>query len=719
MKNFLPILLALVSFTSFAQEHEHENWCGFDGHMQKYYDAHPGSEQQAAEHTYRCREIGEEYLENRDRSVLSTIPVVVHVLHDGGASNISYDQVVSAIEQLNEDFQRLHADTSDTRNTTDAPFLPYAADMELEFKLAKIDPNGDCTNGVERRLTSSTFNADDNNAKHYNGGGLDAWPRDSYFNIWVVSTIDGGVGGGGGTVLGYAQFPGGWGGSASEYGLVIRNDRFGTTGTSVSGDRTLAHEVGHCLGLYHTFQGGFGGGNGCHTGDCASNGDGCCDTPPVSEAQWSCSHTQNTCTGVPSGDVYGFDAFDQFENFMSYSPCQNMFSTDQKSIVYGNISSINWMQDLISPANLAATGVNNPDVLCQAEFSSTNNFICAGETVTFDDLSYFNVTGVQWTFSGGAPANSTNSSETVTYDTPGVYDVSLTVTDGTNNETTTEVGYVTVIPNPGAPIPYHENFEGISSIPDGMNWWIEDEDGTEPWDLNTSFGFSGTNSAWLDNFGENDETKDHLISQPLDLSGVDPADNIVFNFKYAYKKRSASNDEWLRFYVSQDCGETWALRKNMHGDGLNPESTLYPYEPDIDDWIQADVTNINSAYYISNFRFKFEFENDTGNNIYIDDINLFPASMTFVKEEIADNLSVYPNPVSNMMHITFDVYDASYYNITLTNALGQQVANVYQGELMSGAGKKISFDMDELPQGVYFLNVESNGVVRTTKVMKQ
>mgnify|MGYP002620865111 CR=1 FL=1 len=714
MKKIIPIFIALVASTSFAQDQESHDWCGFDHQFARYCQEHPGAEQEIAEHTYRSRELGEQFLADRDRSVVSTVPVVVHVLHDGGSSNISYDQVLSAIDQLNEDWRRLHADTVNTRNTAEAPFLPHAADMEIEFKLAKIDPDGNCTNGVERRLTDATFNANDGNAKHYSGGGLDAWPRDSYFNIWVVSTIESG---GAGITLGYAQFPS-WG-AASEYGLVIRNDRFGTIGTATNGDRTLAHEVGHCMGLFHTFQGGWGSPNGCHTSDCSSNGDGCCDTPPVSEAQWSCSNTQNTCTGVPSGDTYGFDAYDQFENFMSYSPCQNMFSQDQKSIVYGNISSISWLQDLMSPANLVATGVNNPDALCKAEFSSTNNFICAGGSVTFEDLSYFNVTGVQWTFDGGTPANSTNATETVTYDTPGVYDVTLTVTDGTSNETTTEVAYVTVISNPGAPIPYHEGFEDITSIPDDVNWWIVDEDGTEPWDLNTSFGSSGNNSVWLDNFGETDQTKDHLISQPLDLSGVDPADNIVFNFKYAYKKRSPGNDEWLRFFVSQDCGETWVLRKNMHGDGLNSVSDLYPFEPTLTDWMQGDVTNINSAYYVSNFRFKFEFENDSGNNIYIDDINLYPGSMTFVEEEIADNLSVYPNPVSNMMHITFDVYDASFYNITLTNALGQQVANVFQGELLNGANKKISFDMDGLPQGVYFLNVESNGVVRTTKVMKQ
>ena len=52
---------------------------------------------------------------------------------------------------------------------------------------------------------------------------MDAWPRDSYMNIWVVESIESG---GAGITLGYAQFP--YFGQASTYGVVIRHDAFGT-----------------------------------------------------------------------------------------------------------------------------------------------------------------------------------------------------------------------------------------------------------------------------------------------------------------------------------------------------------------------------------------------------------------------------------------------------------------------------------------------------------
>jgi PKD repeat protein len=702
MKKLVLFLAAFVASISFSQENK---TCGFDQHNEKMYEQFPGSRESVHEQIMRFRDA---YVSSGDRSnPIGIVPVVVHVIHDGGPSNITYDQIVTGIEQINEDYQRLNADSVNTRNTVDAPFQPVAADLQLEFKLAKIDPNGNCTNGVERRLSPTVaLNADDD-AKFFNTGGLDAWPRDSYMNVWVVTNIDGG--GGGGIIAGYAQFP--YFGSASTYGLVIRHDAVGTIGTA-NGDRTFGHELGHCFGLFHTFQ------DGCSNSDCSSNGDYCCDTPPVSDPQWSCGTSQNTCNGVPTNDAFGFDAYDQFENYMSYSPCQNMYSSDQKDIVLGNMTGISWLIDLISTTNAAATGVNQPDVLCSAEFSSSNILICAGSTIDFTDESYFGVTGTDWTFDGGSPATSSSANPTITYNTAGTYNVTLDVTDGTNNVSTTKTAYITVLANPGVPIPYFEGFETVTTIPDNLNWLIEDEDGNEPWQLNTEFGSTGTQSAWLDNFGEMDATKDHLMSGPIDLSGVDVNDNIVFNFKYAYNKRSASNNEWLKFYISNDCGDTWVLRKAIFGDNLSPIANILPYDPAPEDWVQVDVTNINSTYYVSNFRFKFEFENDNGNNIYIDDINLSSGAMASISEEIVDNLTVYPNPVSNTMLISMDVYDAADYTITLSNALGQDVALVYQGTISPSQGS-ITYDTEFLPNGIYFLNVASRGIVKTTKVLKQ
>lgn len=704
MKNLLlagSFLLGLS--TAIAQD---GNWCGTDHHAESMFEANPSLRTQMHEHLRRAAS-GAFAPEDRDDECI--IPVVVHILHDNGEGNISNEQVQSGIDMLNEDFNRENADAVDTRDTPEAPFAGIASDMGIRFELAKIDPDGNCTNGIERRYVGSqSFNANDAQ-KHYSSGGLDAWNRNYYFNIWIVNSIESG---GEGTILGYAEFP--YGGGSSNYGVIIRNDAYGSTGTA-SGDRTLTHEVGHCLGLLHTFQGG------CHSGACDDNGDYCCDTPPVVSAQWSCLTSQNTCDDIPSGDPYGFDAKDQFENFMSYSPCQNMYSEDQKNIVLYNLANIGFLENLVDPDHYDETGVGLPAVLCKAQFMSDYPTICAGGTLQFYDDSYANVTGWTWNFEGGSPASSSEENPNITYDTPGIYEVSLEVTDGVSTESTTATQYVLVLPNPGISLPYSEGFETIGVIPDNDRFTIIDEDEEDAWEINDEVGYSGNHCVYIPNRGNNNYTKDELISGTIDLSGVDSDDDIIFNFKYAYKKRYPSNDEWLRFYISNDCGETWALRKNIHGDDLSEEHQSGSYTPESqDEWVQVNITNINPTYYSANFRYKFQFENDNGNNIFIDDINMYSASMSGLVEDQVNGfeLSLYPNPVNDMVTINLTSEEAGEINVVLVNALGQEISTVYNGNVSQGE-TQFTHDVQDLPSGVYFVRIVNvNGDSETIRFVK-
>ncbi len=705
MKNF--ILTSLFCFAVGALNAQVAPWCGTDQYNESIFAANPDLRLQMHEHLMRVN--GGAYAsEERDEECI--IPVVVHVLHDNGEGNVSYEQILSGIEMLNEDFNRANEDAEDTRDTDGAPFLDIASNMGVRFEMAKIDPDGNCTNGVQRRYAGSrSYNAS-NNMKHYSSGGLDAWNRNFYFNIWLVNSIESD---GAGTILGYAEFP--YGGGSSNYGVIIRNDAYGTVGTA-SGDRTLSHEVGHCLGLLHTFQGG------CHGSACDDNGDYCCDTPPVSEAQWSCSTTQNTCDDIPSGDLYGFDALDQFENFMSYSPCQNMFSEDQKTIVLGNLAGIGFLESLVDPDHHDETGVGLPAVLCKAQFMSEKPEICAGSTIQYFDDSYANVTEWNWTFEGGTPATSTEENPVVSYATAGHYKVELEVSDGASTVSTTQEQYALILPTPGNSLPYSESFETIGMIPDNITILTLDEDGEDEWVVTDEVGYTGTHCAYLSNRGNDNRTKDEIISSTFDLSGIDPDDDIIFNFKYAYVRRHSGDDEWLRFYISNNCGETWTLRKNIHGDDLGEEVQSSSYTPESkDEWYQVNITNINPDYYTDGFRFKIQFENDNGNNIYIDDINISTSAMVGLDEnEInALNLSVYPNPANDYLTISMNLASQSEVNVTLLNALGQQVGSVFNGELAMG-NNEFSYDLSNLPKGVYFIrSVNAQGVTETIRFVKE
>ncbi len=701
IKLLLGIFLSIFVQTNlFAQL---SPWCGTDQYLKAQVDSNPSLALEMHEQLLRA---SSGVLIDGDREDY-IIPVVVHVLHDNGTGNISNEQILSGIQMLNEDFNRTNEDASETRETADAPFMGYAAGMGIRFELAKIDPEGNCTNGIQRRnVGSQSYNAG-NNAKHDNSGGLDAWNRNYYFNIWIVNSIQSD---GAGTILGYAEFP--YSGGSSNYGVIIRNDAYGTTGTA-SGDRTLSHEVGHCLGLLHTFQGG------CHSDACDGNGDYCCDTPPVAEPLWSCITTQNSCDDIPTGDTYGFNAVDQFENFMSYSPCQNMFSEDQKTIVHSNLSSITFLSNLVDPANNEAAGVGMPAILCKAQFESDYPVICAGGALAFRDDSYNNVTEWNWTFEGGSPASSTAENPVINYTEPGIYSVTLEVSDGISTVSTTIDSYVIVLADPGFGLPYSQNFETITSVPDFSHFLVMDEDNDAIWSLTDLAGYSGTHSAFLENRGVNNGTLDELISGSLDLSGVDVEDELIFTFKYAYIKRNSGNDEWLRFYISKDCGETWALRKNIHGDALSSESQNSAYTPSSqDEWYTVAITNIYSEYFTSGFRYKFQFENDNGNNIYIDDINIYSASMVSIPEnERLALVEVYPNPTLGETTIRLQTTANQVVLVEAYNSLGERVDVILNGDLTSGTHSLI-WNTEGLATGIYSVRVIAGDEIQTIRVVK-
>ena len=702
MKKLLALLFISISFINYSQN----NWCGFDEKLEKHFQENPNAEAEVYE---RFDRISNGQINAQDRVGPYYIPVVVHIIHDGAEGNISYAQVADAIDMLNNDFNRTSWDASVTRNTVDAPFLPNAADLEINFVLAKLDPNGNCTNGVEKRDSpQGSYEATDD-SKTYNGGGLDAWDRNKYFNIWIVNSIESS---GTGTTLGYAQFPM-WG-SANTYGVIIRHDAFGNIGTA-NGDRTITHEVGHCLGLFHTFQDGCGSNN----NNCSNQGDGCCDTPPVDEPHWSCSSSQNSCTQIPNNDDYGFDAFDQYENFMSYSPCQNMFSEDQKSICTANLSNIGHLSNLVSSNSQISSGINLPDVLCKADFVSSQQIVCAGTTIDFTDNSFHNINTRSWIFNGGTPSVSSDSVVSITYNTPGVYAVSLEVSDGSNTETDSRLEYITVMPNPGVSLPYTEGFETVS-FPDNYNFFVYNQNNDSEWELTSAASSSGEKSIKLQNYGQTGDAVDGFTSGPIDLGVLDPSENLLLTFKYAYNQKNSSDDESLRIFVSNDCGENWSLRKNIFGSFLSENVAVSSsYTPtNSTDWISVTIDNIHGSFYVPNFRYKMEFTSGEGNNIYIDDINLYPESWLGITPSAeVTNFSVYPNPTKSEVNISIVSAESQKGTIVLFNSLGKIESTIFDGVISQG-DNNFNTSLSNLSNGIYYVRFIGEFNSKTLKISK-
>jgi hypothetical protein len=212
---------------------------------------------------------------------LITIPVVVHIVYNSSAQNISDEQVRTQIQVLNLDYRKLNADTTGIPGC----FRTMAADCGFQFALANIDTSGFATTGIVRKHTSTaTFDIDDR-IKSSATGGDDGWDRDRYLNIWVGSLTGG--------ILGYSSMPGA---SKASDGVVINYTAFGTTGTAVAPfnlGRTATHEIGHWLNMIHIW------------GDADCGDDKVDDTPPQHNANHGTpSGIQVTCGNGPYGDMY-------------------------------------------------------------------------------------------------------------------------------------------------------------------------------------------------------------------------------------------------------------------------------------------------------------------------------------------------------------------------------------------------------------------------------
>ncbi|MBD2724576.1 GEVED domain-containing protein [Hymenobacter armeniacus] len=299
--------LAAAATPAFAQTPPRRT-CATDDVLQAQLAADPGLAQRMAAINNQAVQFAANKAagaQQRTSAITVTIPVVVHVLYSSASENISDAQIQSQIDVLNEDYHKLNADYTKTPSA----FAGQVADVGIQFTLAKRNPSGQATTGIERKSSTVTSWGTADKIKSTTTGGLNAWPSGQYLNLWV-GTIGGGI-------LGYAQFPGG---AASTDGVVISPVYFGRTGTVTAPfnlGRTASHEVGHWLNLNHIW----GDDNGACTGT-----DNVSDTPNQGAENYGKPVFPHvSCSNGPNGDM--------FMNYMDYvdDAAMFMFSTGQSS----------------------------------------------------------------------------------------------------------------------------------------------------------------------------------------------------------------------------------------------------------------------------------------------------------------------------------------------------------------------------------------------------
>ncbi|MER3464790.1 MAG: zinc metalloprotease [Chitinophagaceae bacterium] len=222
-----------------------------------------------------------------------TIPVVVNVVYNTAAQNISDAQIQSQIDVLNEDYNNTNAD----RTKVPSAFSGVDATVGIRFTLA----------GINRKQSNKKSWSTNDAVKKSSQGGIDPTDPAHNLNMWVCNL--------GQSLLGYAQFPGG---NPATDGVVILYSAFGRTGTLINTynkGRTATHEVGHWMNLRHIW------------GDATCGNDMVDDTPVAQTSNYGCPN-------YPKVSSCGTDGHAEMTmNYMDYTDdaCMYMFTNGQKS----------------------------------------------------------------------------------------------------------------------------------------------------------------------------------------------------------------------------------------------------------------------------------------------------------------------------------------------------------------------------------------------------
>jgi len=672
MKLLLHVLtLFLILSSATAQDEPFP--CATDQINSELFHKHPELQSGIINATKKLEKFTQEYIQRapHERGTGTyIIPVVFHVIHDYGEGNISNAQIHDAVRLVNQQYRHLIPDSADIVNE----FKSLAADTEIEIRLAQLDPDGNCTSGITRTYSSLT-NIGDHQVKD-----LIQWPSDKYLNVYVCNAAAG--------LAGHALLPGAADTIPKWDGIVMQHTYIGSIGTSNHFKRTvLSHEIGHFLNLQHIW-----GGNNvpdfyylpvAEAGNCAHD-DGVADTP-LTVGWQSCSLSGTSC-----------GTLDMVQNYMDYSYCSLLFTEGQKQRMHAALnSSVANRNNLWSPSNLLATGVaEGVNHLCQTEIDASQRVICAGESITFTDLSFHGITNRTWTFQGGDISTSTDSSISVVFNTPGSYDVSLSVSNGVNSIDSLYSNFVYVLDHQPTVSNVIENFEDNTVFEE--QWYPSLSSNPTKFER-INYGKTSFHSIYVDNFNGAQAGKYALESKPFNASQFT---EFAINFDIAYAKMSTSINENIQIQLSKDCGKSWSTIRQISLNSnysLESDDEFFPEHDSL--WINIERTFSVGSYNINNLMVRLLFNANSGNNLFIDNINISDIGELGLETELASNkIKVFPNPANNQLTI---VKQDQLINgqLQLYDVLGKSVFST----IVSNK-KSYSIDLSMFSEGTYFLN---------------
>lgn len=687
------ITLVFAALLAAQMGHAQEK-CGLRQATETYFQSTPGAQQAQTEALARSlSHFWENGAQNPNRGGAINIPVVFHVVYNTTAENISDALIMAQLNRLNLDFSTRY------QSTQVSQFLNVAGNPNIQFCLADTDPQGNPTTGITRTSTNVTAFAIGHDMKSASTGGVNPWPFSSYCNIWVC---DIGFNPQTGGTAGYAMLPGLGAGWQAIDGVVLAYQ-------IVNGNETtLSHEMGHYLGLNHTW----GDNESC------ANDDGFTDTPNCAGPNYFCPLTAVSCGSL-----------DNVENFMDYADCPTMFTNQQ--IAYMNqILNTNYNPSTGTVGRASLQNSSGCSSLPSgqapvAAFVASPNPAQVGQTVTFTNQSTNSPTSYSWVFGDGATSTATNP--THAYSAPGTYPVVLTATNsnGSSNAqvnvivqqgggggTTTTCdtllyidGEFVVTLNPADQATFNAYLYDVDQLP--INTALSDLGYTSGWDLVTDNN-GNTFLAATSWFATPAQATNLIGLGPLTIPNGGGTINWKHmmpdnDFRDGYAVILNTTGNAVADYVNSVL--LWGISDNDPSTNGN-DTQFWPQSVAIPAQYSGMQVNIGFLHDATDMFLLYL------DDIYIEGCTSIPVAVT---EPANHSLFVYPNPSADRFTIML-AQNHGLENLSVVNAMGQTVWTI----ALNGQGPtNVEADLGQHASGVYTLVATGNGTRTARRLVLQ
>lgn len=629
------------------------------------------------------------------------IPAVFHILTQGGAENISKSHVNRAVQILNQDFNRQNPDTLDIP----PPFHPVRGNPKIEFRLAKLDPFGNCTDGIHRVYTPQ----EGVYGNLYDNYG---WDHTRYINFYIVKWIENDP-----LRSGVAYLASIDSGQTQPDNFDFIEAQYYVLGDGFNGlpapqrSHLLTHETGHNLGLNHIW----GTLSGC------TDDDDVADTPLQDDASTSYPvFPEISCNNGPNGDM--------FNNFEDYAEGINMFTEGQVDRLRTCLARNEWRASLWTPANLISTGVDTTLPPCQnipvADFGYGNfsGLYCAGTPVRFYEAASSNATFWNWEFNGGNPAASTDSFPSVIFADSGLHRVLLIAGNLFGTDTVEKM--ISTLPAPSNyTTSMTESFEDTILNEQITQWRTLGK----TWSITSLAADSGTYSIRMDSSLQFFST---FFTHTFDLNQVSTTGRTLeFRVALGLSPVGAAINGGLRVTWKKPCenerdqmiGNNYrgAATSPLHsGEALSPDSlrtaiTNAVFIPNASQWKTISLTIPDSL--TGEIQIGFDWGSFTPTNklkgLYIDNIKVKSGTVNIAENNAAFNWKIFPNPASDELIISLDTKSQES-SITILDITGKLIFSTSEK-----VNDQLKVNTSNFPNGVYFVQVQNDQFTGIKKVL--